>query len=41
MFGDLDNPNHRVFELSRMPRSSRLMEDLGTEPKVFYLKKEI
>ena len=41
VFGDLENPNHRVYELSRGPRSSRLLEDLGTEPKVFYLKKEI
>ena len=41
VFGDLENTSHRVYELSRGPRSSRLMEDLGTEPKVFYLKKEI
>ncbi|HYK87534.1 MAG TPA: 4Fe-4S dicluster domain-containing protein [Acidobacteriota bacterium] len=41
IFGDLENQNHRVFELSRGPRASRLLEDLGTEPKVFYLKKEI
>ena len=40
VFGDLQNPSHRVYELSRTPRASRLMEDLGTEPKVFYLKKE-
>jgi len=41
VFGDLDNPNHRVHELSRGPRASRMMEDLGTQPKVFYLKQEV
>ncbi|OGU03858.1 MAG: hypothetical protein A2085_10550 [Gemmatimonadetes bacterium GWC2_71_10] len=37
VFGDLDNSGHRVFELRRDPRATRLMEDLGTEPKVYYL----
>ncbi len=41
IFGDLDNPNHRVRTLSQSSRASRLMEDLGTEPKVHYLKREI
>ncbi len=36
-FGDLDNPNHGVYELSQDPRAFKLMEDLGTEPKVIYL----
>jgi molybdopterin-containing oxidoreductase family iron-sulfur binding subunit len=36
-FGDLDNPSHRVYALSQDPRAMRLMEDLGTEPKVIYL----
>ena len=36
-FGDLDNPNHKVAELKEDPRAMRLMEDLGTEPKVYYL----
>jgi Fe-S-cluster-containing dehydrogenase component len=40
-FGDLENSNHRVRGLSQSPRASRLMEDLGTEPKVYYLKMEI
>jgi molybdopterin-containing oxidoreductase family iron-sulfur binding subunit len=40
IFGDLQNPSHRVYELSRLSRASRLLEDLGTEPKVYYLKKE-
>ena len=37
-FGDLDNPNHRVAELREDPRAMRLMEELGTEPKVYYLR---
>lgn len=37
-FGDLDNPNHRVAELSQNPRAMRVMEELGTEPKVYYLR---
>lgn len=36
-FGDLDNPQHRVHELSRSSGAERLLEDLGTEPKVFFL----
>ncbi|RMF56734.1 MAG: 4Fe-4S dicluster domain-containing protein [Calditrichaeota bacterium] len=36
-FGDLDDPNSIVARLSRSPRAFRLMEDLGTEPKVYYL----
>ena len=37
-FGDLDDPNSKVYYLSRNPRVFRLLEDLGTEPKVFYLR---
>ncbi|HWO89447.1 MAG TPA: 4Fe-4S dicluster domain-containing protein [Gemmatimonadales bacterium] len=37
IFGDLDNPLHRVFAARHDPRATRLMEDLGTEPKVYYL----
>lgn len=36
-FGDLDDPESTVAKLSKSPRAFRLMEDLGTEPKVFYL----
>jgi molybdopterin-containing oxidoreductase family iron-sulfur binding subunit len=39
VFGDLDNPNHRVAELKEDPRSMRLLEDLGTQPKVYYLRR--
>lgn len=37
IFGDLENPKSQVFLLSRSPRAFRLLEELGTEPKVFYL----
>jgi molybdopterin-containing oxidoreductase family iron-sulfur binding subunit len=36
-FGDLDNPASEVFELAKSPRAHRFLEDLGTEPKVYYL----
>lgn len=36
-FGDLDNPKSRVRTLIRSPRTFTLLEDLGTEPKVYYL----
>lgn len=37
-FGDLDQPDSRVSQMARSGRSFRMMEDLGTEPKVIYLK---
>lgn len=40
VFGDLENRSHRVRRLSHSPRAFRLMDDLGTEPKVVYLKEE-
>jgi molybdopterin-containing oxidoreductase family iron-sulfur binding subunit len=36
-FGDLDNSSHRIHELSLDPRAMKLMEGLGTGPKVIYL----
>lgn len=39
-FGDLDNPDHQVAHLMHSNRAFRLEEELGTEPKVYYLKKE-
>ncbi len=36
-FGDLYNPRHKVFELKQSPGAFRLLERLGTNPKVFYL----
>ena len=38
-FGDLENKESRVYNLSRSSRAFREMEDLGTEPKVIYLLK--
>jgi molybdopterin-containing oxidoreductase family iron-sulfur binding subunit len=40
VFGDLDDPRHRVAQLSRDPRAFRLQEDLGTHPKVYYLAQQ-
>lgn len=36
-FGDLNNPEHKVSKLSKSRRAFRLLERLGTEPKVYYL----
>jgi len=36
-FGDLNDPFSKVSELSRERRAFKLLEDLGTEPKVIYL----
>jgi molybdopterin-containing oxidoreductase family iron-sulfur binding subunit len=40
VFGDLDDPDHRVARLSRDPRAFRLEEGLGTQPKVYYLAEQ-
>jgi menaquinone reductase, iron-sulfur cluster-binding subunit len=37
-FGDLDDPGSQVSQLAKSPRAFRLLEELGTEPKVIYLK---
>lgn len=39
-FGDLDDPNSRVFRLRRSPRARSLLPELGTKPKVVYLVRE-
>ena len=36
-FGDLNNPDHKVSGLIKSPHAFRLLERLGTEPKVYYL----
>jgi Fe-S-cluster-containing dehydrogenase component len=36
-FGDLNNPNHQVSKLAMSPYAFRILERLGTEPKVYYL----
>jgi molybdopterin-containing oxidoreductase family iron-sulfur binding subunit len=40
VFGDLDDPESAVSRLSRSPRGSKLLEDLGTRPKVTYLSRQ-
>jgi len=35
-FGDLNNPDHKVSKLIKHPFTFRLLERLGTEPKVYY-----
>ena len=36
-FGDLKNPEHKVYELKQDPNAFRLLEALGTNPKVYYV----
>jgi len=38
-FGDLDDPDSVVSRRSRTTRAFRLLEELGTKPKVIYLRK--
>jgi molybdopterin-containing oxidoreductase family iron-sulfur binding subunit len=40
VFGDLNDPESAVSRLSRSPRGSKLLEELGTQPKVTYLHRE-
>jgi molybdopterin-containing oxidoreductase family iron-sulfur binding subunit len=37
-FGDLDDQNSSVSIQANSPRAFRLLEDLGTHPKVIYLQ---
>lgn len=37
-FGDLDDPNSTVSQLEKSTRSFRLLEEIGTHPKVIYLR---
>jgi molybdopterin-containing oxidoreductase family iron-sulfur binding subunit len=39
VFGDLNDPQSKVSRLAGSGRSTRLLEELGTRPKVFYLEK--
>jgi molybdopterin-containing oxidoreductase family iron-sulfur binding subunit len=38
-FGDLNDPRSKVSRLAKSGRATRLLEELGTKPKVFYLEK--
>jgi molybdopterin-containing oxidoreductase family iron-sulfur binding subunit len=38
VFGDLNDPESEVSRLSRSGRGEKLLEDLGTRPKIVYLK---
>jgi len=37
IFGDLDDPNSEVSKLIGSVETTRLMEDLGTEPQIYYI----
>jgi Fe-S-cluster-containing dehydrogenase component len=37
LFGDLNDPDSRVARLARSPRGSKLLEEVGTQPKITYL----
>jgi molybdopterin-containing oxidoreductase family iron-sulfur binding subunit len=39
VFGNLNDPDSKVSRLAGSSRVKRLLEELGTEPKVFYLSK--
>lgn len=39
-FGDLNDPKSQMSALARSPRLFRLLEELGTEPKVLYMREE-
>ncbi len=38
-FGDVKNPEHKVYELIHSPYTFRLLERLGTDPQVYYMSK--
>jgi molybdopterin-containing oxidoreductase family iron-sulfur binding subunit len=38
MFGDLNDPNDPIHAMVESNRSFRLLEELGTEPSIYYLK---
>jgi Fe-S-cluster-containing dehydrogenase component len=40
VFGDLNDPESGVSKLSRSSRGSKLLEELGTQPKVTYLARQ-
>jgi Fe-S-cluster-containing dehydrogenase component len=40
VFGDLNNRENRVSRLSRSTRGTKLLGELGTQPKITYLERE-
>jgi molybdopterin-containing oxidoreductase family iron-sulfur binding subunit len=40
VFGDLNAPDSRAARLSRSPRGTKLLDELGTMPKVTYLSRQ-
>ena len=40
VFGNLADPDSKVSRLADSDRASKLLDDLGTEPKVIYLSGE-
>ena len=40
IFGDLNDHESRVARLSHSPRATKLLEDMGAEPKVTYLQRQ-
>ncbi|MBI2267466.1 MAG: 4Fe-4S dicluster domain-containing protein [Armatimonadetes bacterium] len=38
VFGDFHDPHSAVSKTARSPRAVRVLEDLGTEPRIVYLK---
>jgi molybdopterin-containing oxidoreductase family iron-sulfur binding subunit len=39
-FGDLNDPESRVSRLFQSGRGEKLLEDVGTQPKIVYLKRQ-
>jgi Fe-S-cluster-containing dehydrogenase component len=39
VFGDLNDPESKVSRMAESSRATRLLEELGTKPKVFYLER--
>ena len=40
VFGDLNDPESEVSRLSRSSRGTKLLEDVGTRPKITYLQRQ-
>ena len=40
VFGDLNDPESEVSRLSRSSRGSKLLEEVGTQPKITYLQRQ-